>query len=36
MHLDGVQGIKELDLVKLEDQLPQNLLTQEGSLTLVG
>jgi len=30
MHLDGVQSVEKLDLVKLENQLSQDLLPQEG------
>ena len=32
MHLDGVQGIEELDAIKLEHQFSQDLFSQEGGL----
>ena len=34
VHFDGVESVEELDAVEFENELPQDLLTQEGSLAL--
>lgn len=36
MHFDGVEGIKEFDLIELEDEFAEYLLAQEGGLFSVG
>jgi hypothetical protein len=32
VHLDGVEGVEELDAVELEDEFAQDLLAEEGGL----
>jgi hypothetical protein len=32
VHLDGVERVEELDAVELEDEFPEYLLAEEGSL----